>query len=211
MQAARAISRGTWDAIPVREGLLIGDRLSTLPTSASTQTAGAASISSALTAGLSSITASLPAASASAVASSAAATATASDYAPVSIRDVQTLANNCPSIDGTMIKNHFNQNFKYTCGVDLSNLPAAEGGNITDIAAIIAYTVEDCIDACSGINFQTLIGASADGTTCSSISWTANAAASVSVGNGNCWLKKGTLASGQSGREAEGSITARLV
>lgn len=180
--------------------------VSPLPTSASTQTAGPA-----FTAGFTSVATSTTLISSSTVASSATASATATDYAPVSIRDVQTLVNNCPTIEGTTIKNHFNQNFRYTCGVDLGNLPAAEGGNITDIAAIIAYTIEDCIDACSGINFQTFLQRVEGGPTCSSVSWTENAAASVAVGNGNCWLKKGTLRQGTSGTSSPGSISAQLV
>jgi hypothetical protein len=168
-------------------------------------------LSSAVTAGFSSIQTSIPAASASRIATSAAAAATATDYAPVAIRQVDTLALDCPAIDGTTWRNHFNQDYKYTCGVDLGNLPSRDNGNITDIAAIIAYSVEDCIDACSAINFQTYLSASADATTCSSVSFFNQAAAVIGVGNGNCWLKKGRLAEGVSGKAADGSVSAQLV
>jgi hypothetical protein len=132
------------------------------------------------------------------------------NYTPTSIRDIDTLALDCPAIDGTTVKNHFNQNFKYICGVDLGNLPSAAGGNITDVAAIIAYTIEDCIDACSAITFQTYIQGIKGGPTCSSVSWFADAKSVVGVGNGNCWLKNGTLANGQTGKAADHSISAQL-
>jgi hypothetical protein len=154
----------------------------------------------------------LPTAATSTTSSGAAASATGTvtNYVPTSIRDIDTLALDCPAIDGTTGRTHFNQNFKYTCGVDLGNQPSAAGGNITDLAAIIAYTIEDCIDACSAVTFQTFIHGVKGGPTCSSVSWFADAKSTVAVGNGNCWLKNGTLANGVSGRAATDSVSAQL-
>jgi hypothetical protein len=93
----------------------------------------------------------------------------------------------------------------------LGNLPNDAGTNIRDIAAIIAYTVEDCVDACSAITFQTMIQGYETGPTCSSVSWFADAKSVVGIGNGNCWLKSGTPAVGESGKAASNAVSVLLI
>jgi hypothetical protein len=161
-----------------------------------------------LTAGFSSLQTSAPTSTSASTAASA--TGRVTNYSPISIRDIDTLALDCPHINDTVVTNHFNQNYKYTCNIDLDNLPNAAGGNITDIAAIVAYTIEDCIDACSAITFQTFIQDIKGGPTCSGVTWFADAKAVTGVNNGNCWLKNGTLADGVSGRTAADCVSAQL-
>jgi hypothetical protein len=124
---------------------------------------------------------------------------------------VEKLVLNCPTINNTVFKNNFNQEYNYSCGIDLGNLLTDSGAAIVDLGAVVAYTVEDCLDACSALTFQTMLSGRENGPTCTSISWFANARAVVSVGNGNCWLKSGVLAAGQTGNTASNAVSAQIV
>jgi hypothetical protein len=101
------------------------------------------------------------------------------------------------------------QTFTITCGVNFNSGLAADGGGVIgDLVGIIMYTLDDCLDACSGFNQQTQrYGRDMN---CKSVSWfwdMKNATASI---GGNCWLKNATLASGATADPNEHCVSAVL-
>ena len=135
-----------------------------------------------------------------------------SNYSAPPMLNIDSLALNCPAINNTQYKSHFNQNFTYYCGVDFGNLKSSTGGNITDIAAIIAYSIEDCIDACSAINLQSALQGRLGALECTSITFlSASTKETISFGGGNCWLKNGTLADGVTPINTTGACAASFV
>lgn len=108
---------------------------------------------------------------------------------------VPTVALDCPSdSDPTEYTSEaFNVKFNWYCGVDLvGGDPAAEGGKVTDLTLVIAYTVSACMDACAGFNEQAVNFAT--GQSCRGVTFRSEMAEFVVGNGGNCWLKNGTKA-----------------
>jgi len=126
---------------------------------------------------------------------------------------VNTLALDCPSIDGTGISvtapPGWRQNYTYHCGLEYrAGSAAASGGTIRDIATIIAYSVEDCIESCFGLNIASF--ASEFALKCSAVFFSIDLEASVTASTGNCVLKNDTLAAGTSAASNAFGVTATL-
>lgn len=84
-----------------------------------------------------------------------------------------------------------NQNFNVACGVDYYNSIAAEqGGVVADIIGILAYSAQDCMEACSYLN--QVNGQRGLGTSCWGITFNQDMSRSYANLGANCWLKNGT-------------------
>ena len=104
---------------------------------------------------------------------------------------------NCPDVNSQTYTTHWHETFTIACDVDYTGGLAADGGGeIIDILGAITYSLEDCIEACSSINYQSkLYGFSP----CKSITWLWDIKNATASFGGNCWLKNGTLATGTTG------------
>lgn len=97
--------------------------------------------------------------------------------------DVNSLALDCPKIDSTTYISRIGQSFQFVCAMDYQgNSPAAQrNGTVKDLVGLIAYSVDDCIEACSEMN-EYLGG-------CGAITLKADMSLSVKLFRANCWLK----------------------
>ncbi|KAM0430165.1 hypothetical protein ACHAPT_006173 [Fusarium lateritium] len=78
--------------------------------------------------------------------------------------------------------------FKVYCGLDGGGANNAEGGGtLKDLVGIIAYSLEDCLQACTQMNAMN--DNQDTNVTCKSVSFRANLAQSYKQYGGNCWLK----------------------
>lgn len=120
------------------------------------------------------------------------------DYIPVSTGSVATLYNNCSALAQSPQFTSFNDKFSVYCGIDIGagedSVQKDSKGNalvLTDIAPIIAYTPQDCMQACSSFTRK----ATKWGRTeiCRSIQFSYNMQRSIASNGANCWLKNGTI------------------
>jgi hypothetical protein len=103
------------------------------------------------------------------------------DYIAPLPAQVLSVPYDCPNLNTRTITTAQNDEFSFVCGVDYV-------GN--DIAALIAYRIEDCCGACSAMNAQ--MGKN----TCQAFTFNANMsyayANEIPRGGNNCWLKSQT-------------------
>ena len=97
------------------------------------------------------------------------------DYAPASPLYINTVALDCPAVDNSQYITARGQTFLTHCGIGLDSL---------DLASILAYRFEDCIEACSSMNHY-----SGNATYCNAIVFTAVIDTDYSTKHANCWLK----------------------
>lgn len=115
------------------------------------------------------------------------------NYAPASPLDISTVALNCPAVDNTQYITARGQTFLTHCGVGLSSL---------DLASILAYRFEDCIEACSSMNHY-----SGNATYCNAMIFSAVIDGDYSTKHANCWLK---YAENITGSNEQYTISAQL-
>ncbi|KAF5242898.1 hypothetical protein FAUST_3065 [Fusarium austroamericanum] len=113
-----------------------------------------------------------------------------SDYAPKPPVEVNKLQLPCPGNkqkETRFASRDGKTRFKWWCGVDAPYGNAAkEGGRITDIA-ILAYSIDDCMQACANIYQRDQAGVA-----CKSIVFSKTMFSSYTSRNANCYLKNGT-------------------
>ena len=97
------------------------------------------------------------------------------NYVPLDPSQIATLALNCPAINDQQYSTIWGQTYLLQCGVSLNNY---------DLAAIVAYNFEDCIEACSSMNEF-----SGNATLCTAVVFTADIDAGFPSEHANCWLK----------------------
>ncbi|KIX03479.1 uncharacterized protein Z518_07032 [Rhinocladiella mackenziei CBS 650.93] len=115
------------------------------------------------------------------------------NYTVAAASTVSSLQMNCPSIDNSLYSTHAQQSFQIYCNHDFwADLPAASGGVIRNWAAIVAYTVHDCIEACSALNVQA--DASGVNVRCRAMTFRRDLESQFDSSGGNCWLKNDTIA-----------------
>lgn len=98
-------------------------------------------------------------------------------------RMVDSLALDCPSTHGKYYTSATTGiTFSIWCDHDYPVGLIAEGNNATvkDIMAIVAYAMDDCMEACSSMNAKSLSNA------CAGVAFNSNMSL---FPNGNCWLK----------------------
>ena len=96
--------------------------------------------------------------------------------APNTIHDV---ALDCPALHGTSYTTASKETFMQLCNTTY----LGDQTNIKDIIAIISYSMDDCIEACSSVNEFAVSPACAGVTFKPTLS---------EFPAGNCWLKTGT-------------------
>jgi len=118
-------------------------------------------------------------------------------YVVASPASVYSVPLSCPDIDGQNFTTKQHQTYVISCTED-------ENGGDTGI--IIAYTSNDCIEACSAQN-----AIQNNATACVAVQFDSRMAywnAASRVGYGNCWLKTATATFGS---HTDGGMSARLV
>jgi hypothetical protein len=107
---------------------------------------------------------------------------TYTDYTVALPEQVLSVPLNCPSLNSQTITTAESDTYIFECGVDYV-------GN--DLAALIAYRLEDCCTACSAFNYQQRD--SGLDQKCEAFTFNANMsytyANDVPPGGNNCWLK----------------------
>lgn len=141
----------------------------------------------------------------------AAATSTANatfhNYVPAAPSSVSSLALNCPALNNQGAQTAYGDRFVVYCGEDFSNgFPADGGGIIADFINIIAYSFEDCLEACSALNYRSQ-KYHRNNTTCRAVTFISDLG---NYANGNCWLKNATLAVGKQAHRDDNACSAKL-
>ncbi|KAM5354873.1 hypothetical protein ACJ41O_001519 [Fusarium nematophilum] len=113
------------------------------------------------------------------------------DYSPIPAEKVKSLAWDCTEPKQTMTKDMPKGfSFKVYCGLDAGFGAAAEGGGIIkDLAPLIAYSLEDCLYACTEMVVKN--ETQETGTVCESVSFRPWLSWSLKTFGANCWLKNG--------------------
>lgn len=114
-------------------------------------------------------------------------------YSPKPARQVTNLTLPCSEEkqDSTYNSPNTAYGFKISCYTNLGwNSQSQEGGRVVDIAAIIAYTIEDCMDACAQMTRYD--GNQKTGAVCKSIVFNRELSDSIRSEGANCWLKNGS-------------------
>ncbi|KAM0344504.1 hypothetical protein ACHAPU_007477 [Fusarium lateritium] len=118
-------------------------------------------------------------------------------YVPRSPSSIQNLVLKCPDKknDETRYKSNLGYEFQWWCGVNAPQGAPAEGGGIVgDLAPIIAYSIEDCMEACSAVAQKDANTGS--GFHCASIVFGKRMSSEIDNQGANCWLKNATKAQG---------------
>ncbi|KAF5009943.1 hypothetical protein FDECE_3849 [Fusarium decemcellulare] len=114
-------------------------------------------------------------------------------YVPRPAKSVKLLELDCPAdkTKQTSFKSSKGYDFKWWCGVNAAaNTPAEEGGMVADVSPIIAYTLDDCINACSAMIEKD--EKEGTGVKCRSIVFGKRMSAELDAWGVNCWLKNAT-------------------
>lgn len=99
-------------------------------------------------------------------------------------------------------------NFEQYCGVSYSTGDeAGEGGPNVDISTVVAYSVDDCMDACAATNAK-LDRFKMEGERCRAVTFRVELGEYVEASGGNCWLKNGTKP-GEQKTSSEGGTPTR--
>lgn len=117
------------------------------------------------------------------------ATTSAAFFTPTPASQIRNLTWFCEEAEQTKtIQLTSGFEFKVYCGTDGGGATSAEGGGaLKDLVGIIAYSLEDCLQACTQMNAMN--DNQDTGVTCKSVSFRANIAQSYKQYGGNCWLK----------------------
>jgi hypothetical protein len=115
------------------------------------------------------------------------------NYTAPEWQHVDSVTYTCPMAD---FSTQTGDKFTFECGYDVgTGLRDASGATIADLVGIVSYSVEDCAYACSEFNRRALDWGFA--ARCGSITFDWNMKNTTQAYGGNCWLKNGTVASGE--------------
>ncbi|KAJ4246388.1 Hypothetical protein NCS54_01225700 [Fusarium falciforme] len=118
-------------------------------------------------------------------------------YVPRPADEVQLLELDCPKdkSEATSFKSSKGYDFKWWCGVNApAGSQAEEGGVISDASPLIAYTLQDCLNACSAMIDKDENEGS--GVKCRSVVFGKRMSEELGRWGVNCWLKNGTKTKG---------------
>ncbi|TLS22784.1 uncharacterized protein PpBr36_06181 [Pyricularia pennisetigena] len=135
------------------------------------------------------------------------------DYTTPPTKDIETLQLSCPRLDGTSFTGFDGKRFNIVCGVD-ENGPGREAvGEIKDVSAFVAYSFQDCLNACT--TYNRLSGrdpARPSSLICRAAVFRRSLNDNIALREGgNCFLKNATRASGNPGRPNTGLLTGQLL
>ncbi|KAI1457820.1 hypothetical protein F4805DRAFT_457500 [Annulohypoxylon moriforme] len=103
---------------------------------------------------------------------------TLTNYTAASPSDVETLYVDCPNLEDTSIEDRSSSSYQVKCG---KRIPPGRS-DVTTYSASIAYSLEDCINACAQWNWWTT------GSYCVAVSWCQDMSYSWNYEGANCWL-----------------------
>lgn len=128
------------------------------------------------------------------------------NYAAALPADVDTLSWDCPGVSSYTTSNISpNANFDITCGIDWAQgHDAVGGGVVADIIGIVAYSADDCMEACA--NFNMFQAKWSNSTICAGVTFSRGLSAGYSSYAANCWLKNGTAVSPTSDSNELGAV-----
>ena len=133
-----------------------------------------------------------------------------SNYTAEPALNVELLFLDCPNIASDVFTTSKEERFSLFCRhAFMSGSPAREGGVVADLVHIRAYSAEDCMEACSGFNFEQKRW---NGTArCRAMTFRANMGTKVNQIGGNCWLKNDTLWDINTAEIADGLVSGYLL
>ncbi|KEF54298.1 uncharacterized protein A1O9_09464, partial [Exophiala aquamarina CBS 119918] len=106
---------------------------------------------------------------------------------------VGTLAD--PGCQQSRIDVQNDERYDLSCGVDMGNNIKDRDDStkvVADIVGIFAYSITDCLYACTNVNRFTETWKTGTAQQCKGVTWTYNMAQSNTSNSANCWLKNGT-------------------
>ncbi|KAI1821976.1 hypothetical protein F4861DRAFT_424021 [Xylaria intraflava] len=114
------------------------------------------------------------------------------NYEPQPHSKVSTINVDCKTLNDSVQTTHKGDKFHVYCGVDFGSGKRKNGSGkdivLADLVGIFAYSVADCLQACSQYNFQAKVRK--DSGRCGAITLDIDMANKT---DGNCWLKNSTL------------------
>lgn len=116
------------------------------------------------------------------------------NYTVPSPTTISSVALDCPNIDGNTYNTSNGQSWALSCHLDEYT---------GDLGAILAYTYQDCIEACAAMNKW-----QGEERVCSRVQFSSLVAEKMAEDWGNCWLKNGSAY--QTSPEGRG-VSAKLV
>ncbi|KAI9815085.1 MAG: hypothetical protein M1827_002928 [Pycnora praestabilis] len=113
--------------------------------------------------------------------------------------DVATVALDCPTSGTNSYTSGASITFSWQCGTDYNagSENEAKNGTIVDLTSLIAYSIEDCMEACSQMNALDVI-------TCAGVTFRSEMKHYYATARANCWLKDST----GPGSSGQGNIVA---
>ncbi|KAH7024482.1 uncharacterized protein B0I36DRAFT_366427 [Microdochium trichocladiopsis] len=128
------------------------------------------------------------------------------DYEPPAATEIYNVKVDCAKLNSSLQISQLKDKYVVQCSMDYPGATYSDGDNkfcLADIAALRAYSFQDCIDACSSTSrtsFSLRMGVK-----CKSVTF----GRTMKGQNSNCWLKNGTLIDGQ-GISDDQFVSARL-
>lgn len=130
------------------------------------------------------------------------------NYQVPDITTVTSLPHKCDPT--TLFVNRRKDTFALSCGQDFNEGYAAEGGRLVNIVGILAYSLLDCLDACSMINEKNKEVGHPSILRCRSVAFAWTMGHYAPAQGGNCYLKNGTLPSDVTPMLVSDIISAKL-
>lgn len=134
------------------------------------------------------------------------------NYTVADPHTVTNLSSPCTGI-GAKLKTYTssrNEVYNSICNAAFkSGLAALQGGVVADLSHLVAYTVEDCMEACSGFNYEQKKWNNTQ--ICRAYNFRLNMAEKVNAIGGNCWLKNDTVADADAAPVEEGVISGSII
>jgi hypothetical protein len=129
------------------------------------------------------------------------------NYTAPEWQHINSVSYTCPLAD---FSTQTGDKFTFECGYDIgSGLRDSAGAVVVDIVGVVSYSIEDCAYACSEFNRRATQWAIA--ARCGSIAWGWDMKNDTQANGGNCWLKNGTVATGQTLYNCPTCISGKIV
>ncbi|KAI1433361.1 hypothetical protein GGR50DRAFT_509194 [Xylaria sp. CBS 124048] len=132
------------------------------------------------------------------------------DYKVAPAQDVISIDVDCSALNNTIQTTPKKDDFHVYCGVDFGSGKRVDGQGrdiiLADIVGINAYSLPDCLQACSQYNFESKKWGSP--LRCGAVTLAVDMAKKP---DGNCWLKNSTLTHTAGGGASSDSISATMV
>ncbi|KAH9889697.1 hypothetical protein F4778DRAFT_753736 [Xylariomycetidae sp. FL2044] len=133
----------------------------------------------------------------SATAVAASQTVSLDNYSVAAADTVELLDVDCDSLTNQNQKSRRGEQYTVVCGKDFGTGALRDAANnaeaqVADVGALVAYSVTDCLEACSNFSYFAAKRGSADA--CGSVTFRSNMAENLESNRANCWLKNSTVA-----------------